>query len=112
MLIESYSFGKIVIAGRQIRNDVLIIGNSVISWWRREGHLLQVEDLAEVWKYAPEVIVIGCGADSVMKVSETVSQKCRENNIELIAVRTHEAVDEFNRISAEKKTACGLHLTC
>ena len=112
MFIHSCSFWSIVIDRQQIKEDILIVGDTMNSWRRKDGHFLLVEDLSDVWKYAPEVLIIGCGADSAMKISKTVVRKCSDEHIDLISCRTHDAVDEFNRISGQKKTACGLHLTC
>ena len=46
MLIESYSFGKISINGKIYHSDVIIFPDRVYdSWWRKEGHILHLEDL-------------------------------------------------------------------
>ena len=112
MFIESYSFGCIEINGRMIKNDILIAGNEITDWWRREGHMVLPEDLDAVWKFTPDILIIGRGADSVMRVSEDVVTRCEDLGIELMSCGTDDAVHEFNRISGIKRTACGLHLTC
>jgi hypothetical protein len=62
MKVDSYSFGKIVIQGTVFASDVIIYPSRVdAAWWRNEGHLLQVEDLAEALRTKPGVLVIGTG---------------------------------------------------
>ena len=112
MYINSYRFGEIVIDGEKYSNDVLIVGDKIINWWRKEGHLLQVEDLGEVWKYKPEVLIIGRGAYGVMNIEKEVPLKCQDMDIKIISGKTDKAVKEFNNMEAYKKIACGLHLTC
>ena len=76
MKIESYSFGKIVIQGKVFTSDVIIYPGGVdAAWWRKEGHLLQVEDLAEALRTKPGVLVIGTGYFGVMRVPrETIER--------------------------------------
>ena len=47
MQIDRYEFGLIVIEGQTFKNDVLIWPGRVKSdWWRKEAHLLQLDDVA------------------------------------------------------------------
>ena len=49
MKIKSYEFGRIEIDGNVYTRDVIIYGNRInSSWWRKEGHYLQVEDIEEI----------------------------------------------------------------
>ena len=58
--IDSYRFGEIVIDGRRHSKDVIIYPDRVRGhWWRKEGHFLALEDLAEVLQAPPEVLVVG-----------------------------------------------------
>ncbi|MFC2061114.1 MTH938/NDUFAF3 family protein [Elusimicrobiota bacterium] len=112
MHIDSYNFGNIVIDGKEYKCDVLITGDRIKSWWRKEGHMLQVVDLEAVFNEKPEVLVIGCGASGIMKIKEEVAEKCGDLGIELFSLNTGDAVEKFNEVNMHKKTACGLHLTC
>ena len=48
MHIDRYDFGQIVIDGVVYRQDLLVWpGQIKKDWWRKEGHLLQVDDVAE-----------------------------------------------------------------
>jgi hypothetical protein len=113
MKIDSYDFGRIVIDGKRYSSDLVILPQRVAeNWWRKEGHLLNIVDLEEVVKEKPEVLIVGTGANGVMKVPEDVKSYLKEKGIELIAVNSFEATGLFNELSSKKRVACALHLTC
>ena len=113
-IVEEYSFGRIRIAGREYFRDVIVFPDEVIKdWWRKEGHNLCMEDLREVLKRKPEIIVIGNGYAGVMRVPESVVEKLEGMGIQVIVRRTREAVEIYNRLAKEgKRVAAALHLTC
>jgi hypothetical protein len=112
--IDSYQFGKIVIDGTAYNSDCLILGDSVQAHWRRKhGHLLTVEDLQSVIAVKPSVLVVGCGASGLMKVSEDIGQVLLEHGIELFTANTSKAVTRFNKLAEKgENVAAALHLTC
>ncbi len=114
MHIDSYKFGEIVIDGTSYSSDCLIVGDSIVSnWWRKQGHLLAPEDLQPVIAAKPSALVVGCGASGMMKVSEGTRQTLQQQNIELIALDTNEAVTRFNELTQKGvNVAAALHLTC
>ncbi len=112
MLIESYSFGRITIEGITYTKDVIIFHDRVFSpWWRKEGHLLQKEDLDKVLKENPEILVIGQGNMGAMSVPRQLIDELTSKRIEVIAAKTGHAVDTYNKLS-EKNVIAALHLTC
>jgi hypothetical protein len=114
MHIDSYQFGKIVIEGKTYSNDCIILGDSVRSdWWRKHGHLLSPEDIEIILSAEPSVLVVGCGASGIMKVSEQTQQVLQKHNIRLEALDTDKAVQRFNELSQiGSNVAAALHLTC
>jgi hypothetical protein len=61
----------------------------------------------------PSVLVVGCGAYGVMKVPRETRKALLEDNIQLEALKTGQAVDRFNELSqAGANVAAALHLTC
>ena len=114
MHIDSYQFGRIVIDGTAYSSDCLILGGSVRpDWWRKQGHLLTVEDLKPVIAARPSILVVGCGASGMMRVSENIGQVLREQGIELFVASTHKAVERFNELADKGENVAGaLHLTC
>jgi len=114
MHIDSYQFGKIVIDGVDYSSDCIILGNSVqANWWRKQGHLLSAEDLQPIIAAKPTVLIVGCGASGLMKISDEAREVLLEEDIQLEAVDTARAVERFNELSKTGvNIAAALHLTC
>ena len=112
-MIDSYAFGSMVIDGRRFTADVKIVDGEVVpGWWRKEGHSICQEDIADILVAKPEVLIIGTGAYGGLRVPERFRKLLRSEGIELIAAPTAEAVDAYNELAATKKVAAGFHLTC
>ncbi len=118
-MIKSYSFGSLSCDKGTFTKDLIILvenGRYVKifdNWWRKEGHFLQEEDLEEVWKFRPEVLIIGTGAMGVMKVDKKVLERAKKEGILVEYKNTGEAVRLFNQFFKEgKKLAGAFHLTC
>ncbi len=74
MKIDDYDFGRIVIDGKTYTSDVIVYPERLdTSWWRKEGHLLQPEDITEVLDAEPEVLIIGTGYSGCMRVPRPLS---------------------------------------
>lgn len=112
--IDSYQFGKIVIDGAAYHSDCLILGDCVQANWRRkQGHLLAVKDLEPIIAVKPSVLVVGCGASGLMKISEDLNQILLEQGIDLFSANTNKAVTRFNELAGKGQNIAGaLHLTC
>jgi len=75
--------------------------------------LLSAEDIKDVIAAKPVILVVGCGAPGMMRISENARDVLKANNITLEAFNTHEAVERFNELSAQGvNVAAALHLTC
>lgn len=112
-MIDSYHFGRIGIAGQTYHHDVLILPERVLKWWRKEGHRLCVEDLAEVLECSPELVVIGTGMWGMMEVPASVTESLRARGIEPLVSRTGSAWKTFNECLSQGKRVVGaFHLTC
>ncbi len=114
MQIKSYEFGRIKINGTVYTSDVIIYDDHVnSSWWRKEGHYLQTEDIEEILKAKPEVVIIGTGKFDTMKVSSNVMKELDSRGIEAIYISTDEACKRHNKMCDRgKKVVTALHLTC
>ncbi len=113
MKIEHYSFGKITIDGKTYTSDVIIYPGRVdSSWWRKEGHYLQVVDLVDVINAKPEVLIIGTGYSGVMVVPKDTISHLESKGIEVHVARSEKAVEMFNKFQKEKLVIAALHLTC
>lgn len=112
-MIDSYSFGKIVIDGKEYTNDVIIFPDRVkSSWWRKEGHSLYPEDIEDITKESPEVLIVGTGAYGRLSIPSETREYIKSDGIEIIAEKTEEACKTYNDLKDEKKTIAALHLTC
>jgi hypothetical protein len=113
MKIEHYSFGKITIDGQTYSSDLIIYPDRVdASWWRKEGHNLQPEDLKDVLNAKPDVLIIGTGSFGVMKVPKETTDYLESKGIRIQAMRTGKAVDLFNGLLKDEIVIAALHLTC
>ena len=113
MKIEHYSFGKITIEGMTYTSDVIIYPEKVnASWWRKEGHNLQVVDLMDVINVNPQILVIGTGATGLMRVPKDTISHLQSKGIEVHVARTGEAVEIFNKLQKDKIVIAAFHLTC
>jgi hypothetical protein len=110
--IEGYRFGRVVVDGEEHRQDVIVLPHRVVpDWWRREGHRLVLDDLADVVDELPERLVIGTGADGQMRPDPAALEALRERGIEVDALPTGEAVRLVARLDPAR-SAAALHLTC
>lgn len=112
-MIDSYSFGSITVDGKSYTSDVIIYPDRVdSSWWRKEGHNLRLEDLQEVLRYQPEILVIGQGKPGLMKVGSELAGQLTQRGIEVRVAPTAKAVRMYNDLCEGNKVVAALHLTC
>lgn len=110
--IDGYSFGCIVIDGREHDRDVIILPSRVVAnWWRREGHCLVLEDLSEVLDELPSHLVIGRGAYGRMEPDGGALRDLEGRGIEVEVLDTEQAVARYRALDPQQ-TAAALHLTC
>jgi len=113
MHIDSYQFGEMIIEGKGHTSDLIILPEAIKSnWWRKEGHLLQIEDLTIVVKAKPEVVVIGQGASGFMTVPVETKRYLEKYRIKVIAQHTAEAYQTYNKLSPKMRVVGLFHLTC
>ena len=113
-MIEEYDFGRIVINGKCYMSDVIVFPDRVrANWWRREGHRLHIEDLDEVIREKPEVLVVGTGYSGLMEVPPETRKHLQNLGIQLIIQKTREACETYNQLlKSGRRAAAALHLTC
>ncbi len=113
MHIDSYAFGRLVVDGRAFTQDIILLPDGIQdSWWRQQGHLLQLADIPAVIKAKPEVLIVGQGQPGKMQVDPGLAHSLKSLGIELIVVPTAEACRTFNVLAGKRKVAAALHLTC
>lgn len=111
-MIERYEFGSIKIDGETYNHDVIVFGDKITDWWRKEGHFVDIDDLKDLPdKY--DVIVFGNGASGVCEVPEKTIEYVKKSGAEVIVEMTGKAVQTFNKLLSEGKSVVGaFHLTC
>jgi hypothetical protein len=111
--VERYSFGRMVVDGQEHTDDLILLPDRVVpNWWREEGHRLSVKDLESVLDAQPEVLVVGTGAQGVMKVPHETRHVVKEAGIELKIAKTDDAWRTYNDLQGKRETAGAFHLTC
>jgi hypothetical protein len=113
-MIKYYEFGRMIVGEKEHHSDLKIIGGVVIpSWWRKEGHVVDLEDVDDILAVKPEILVVGMGDPGRMQVSDSLRSALVSTHIELIEEPTAKAVATFNRLSESgRKVAGAFHLTC
>ena len=102
-----------MVNGKKYTSDVIIFPDSVIdNWWRKIGHQLCLDDIAEVLTENPEVLVVGTGASGLVKVLPEVRQVVDARGIELIVEATDKACHTYNQFCHSRRAVAALHLTC
>ena len=113
-IIESYSFGRMVIDGTSYTKDVIIYPDSRIlsPWWRNKGHVLEIVDLQDLIAEVPDIIVCGTGAMGIMRPTAALKDFLEASNIDFIAQKSSKAVETYNQLSRPQKVGGCFHLTC
>lgn len=112
-MIDSYSFGNMVINGEKYTSDLIIYPDSIDdNWYRKKGHMLQEEDLDEIISHNTDALIIGTGAYGAMKIPDPTKKFLESKNIELIAQKTGKAYKTFNNLRGKRKVIAAFHLTC
>jgi hypothetical protein len=110
--LDQYSFGRVVADGREHTRDLIVLPDRIVSdWWRRDGHSLVMDDLAEVADDLPERLLVGCGAHGRLTPHPSVIRELARRGVEVEVLPTDAAVRRYNELD-ERRSAAALHLTC
>jgi hypothetical protein len=110
--LTGYSFGRLDVDGRVETFDLIVLPDRVVrNWWRREGHSLAMEDLAEVEDELPEKLILGIGAHGRLSPPRAVLDELERRGVSVEVLRTDDAVRRYGELD-EQRTAAALHLTC
>jgi hypothetical protein len=114
MVIDSSSFGRIVIDGRTYRSDVVVYPDGRIedNWWRASGHRLTPGDIADLIAAAPDILIAGTGVYARMVPAPQLAPLLSARGIDFTALPTAAAVAAFNEQPVHLKVGACFHLTC
>ena len=117
--IDSVGWAKIVIAGKKFFQAMIVGGKAIPRDHEKLERLFGTTHVIPDWEQEllvsdnPEVIVIGDGWSSCLKVSEEAKRKFKEAGVDLRILDTQKAVEEYNRLVEEGKRINALiHTTC
>ena len=92
-MIEAYTFGKIVINGVTYTSDLKIINGEVIpNWWRKSGHNVIVDDIQDILKAKPNILVLGKGSPGQMSSTRALQEVLEKEGIKLLEEPSSDAV--------------------
>ena len=113
-MIESFSFGVMIIDGRRITSDLIIYPNGRIQdgWWRSRGHSLIRRDIQALVDSGPEVIIVGMGVNGLMQPKPGLEKWIQKQGIEFIAAPNDKAVAVYNQQIGKAKIGACFHLSC
>ena len=88
-----FSFGRIIVDGQICNNDIKIINAKLVAdWWRKSGHIVEIEDVQDIIDSDSTILVIGKGQPGYTRVSESLQEHLEKNDIELIVEQTTESM--------------------
>lgn len=113
-MIESFSFGDMIIDGRRITSDLIIYPNGRIQdgWWRSRGHALIRNDIQALVDSEPEMIIVGMGVNGLMKPEPGLDKWIRKQGIDYMAGPNEKAVAWYNQQIGKSRVGACFHLTC
>ena len=113
-MINTSSFGFLVIDGKEYNSDLIIFpeGHVKDRWRRKQGHRLFIEDIKELIESSPELIICGTGVSGRMKPDQEVNKYLKDLEIDFIPAPNKEAIRLYNEISPKKRSGACFHLTC
>ena len=115
MKIDSFSFGKITIAGKLYTTDVIVYPDRIEdNWVREEEHRPQISEFADIVQAEPDILIIGTGYAGVMSIPDQIRNFLTSKGMEVRVDKTAKAVEMFNSLigNAREKVVAAFHITC
>jgi hypothetical protein len=110
--LDDYNFGRIAVDGLEQTRDLIVLPDRVLTnWWRRDGHSLVLEDLAEVLDELPERLIVGIGTQGRLRPDPAAIAELERRGITVECLPTDAAVRRYGELD-DRRTAAALHLTC
>ena len=112
--INSIEFGSITINGKKYNNDVILsYKGSVQKTETQLRHLISKKEFNLMLADGPEIILIGTGIEGDMQVSLDVQRLAEQRGIQILDLRSSEAIKKFNQLyESGRKVVAFIHTTC
>jgi hypothetical protein len=110
--IKKVEFGEVHI------NDEVFSDHDAIVYWNslertEKLHLISRKEIHEMLLREPDVIIVSKGFSNDVRIDENAEKEAERAGIQLIALKTPDAVAKFKELSrAGKKVALRIHPTC
>jgi len=113
-VIQTCSFGLIVIDGKNFTSDLIIYPDGHVEdhWRRQSGHRLSSDDIDRLIKSDPEIIVAGTGVIGLMKPEKTLVKLLHQKTIGFIFESNKKAIKIYNDLFLKKRVGACFHLAC
>jgi len=109
--INSFRFGSLVINNKKYDNDMTVHWDGEVIP-RESTHEFSRNELMDLLLKGPEIIVIGTGTAGCVVIDKNAEKLAKNKNVELIIKKTPDAVEDFNKLTKDKKVIAVLHVTC
>lgn len=112
--IETYSFGRMIIEGREYDSDLIIYPDGSVrdGWERKDGHNLFLEDIEDLVETNPDMILAGTGSSGMMTPDPSISIELKKIGIDFRAAPSRIAAELYNELHMTEKIGACFHLTC
>lgn len=112
--ISSFKFGSITINRKKYEHDVTVTWQGKVKVAQLSTkHLFGEDEIMQLVFERPEIIIVGTGTDSCVKLAPEVSKFTDEKDIALMDMPTKHAIKEFNQLArAGEKVIAYIHVTC
>jgi len=113
-MINTCSFGSIIIDGKKYTSDLIIFpdGHIADSWRRKNGHILSIDDIKILIETEPETIITGTGASGLMRPENGLEKTLATKGIDFSAAPNRQAIVLYNELVSKKRVGACFHLTC
>jgi hypothetical protein len=114
MIINTSSFGLLVIDGKSYHSDLIIFPDGRVKdrWRRKSGHRLEASDIKGLIKEDTDIIIAGTGVSGMVRPDQNLKKLLEDKKIRFIAAPNDEAIDCFNELSSKHRVGACFHLTC
>jgi len=109
--IDSLKYGEIRIDGKDYYSDVVV-------WWDGKielvvkTHQFGMNELLNLLKKNPEMVVVGTGIEGCVEILEEVTQEMENMELMLFVENSSNALEIFNALVSEgKKAVAFIHVT-
>ena len=109
---DSTRFGRVVINGKEYGDVLVLVDGTVMK--RRAGifrsHRVNSEEIKPILEGRPKNLIVGTGRWGLLRVTEEALKLASEHKVEVIELRTPEAIKKFNALPGKK--AALVHVMC